>query len=215
MTWHLTELLREYAAPNVFNPWRDADPMDIIELAADARRMRLAEHFAVNPSWILVGEAPGYQGCHFSGIPFTNESLLCAGRVPRMGRTNRLTSRPIPWCEPSATIVWDALYANGIADQVVMWNAFPFHPHKIGNVYSNRTPSLAELKAAEPITRAILEHFAGVRMIAVGKTAAATLRRLDIHAFETVRHPAYGGAPEFREVLARIVGTTKKEFALI
>lgn len=198
-----------FSAPNVFNPWRHTDPLDARpELATGYRLANLLFHFDCSPRFLMIGEAPGYQGCHFSGVPFTNEALLLKGAVPRVKCPGRITTRPRPWCEPSATIVWNELHRNGIADCTVMWNAFAWHPHKPGEPYSNRAPTRAELAAGADVLRAVLNHFAGVPVVAVGRVAAAALDLLAVKVRATVRHPSMGGATQFREQIAAIAEPT-------
>ena len=100
-----------FRSPDVYNPWAQDDALDLPVAAAGpaARLARLKAHFAVDAELILVGEAAGYQGCHFSGLAFTNEKLLLQGSIPRVSIDGRITARPRPWCEPSATVVWGAL----------------------------------------------------------------------------------------------------------
>lgn len=206
MTGHIMDALKRFTSPGVFNPWRDSDPLDVAgRRAPDARIGRLVQHFRVNPSYLLIGEAPGYQGCHFSGVPFTNEALLCDGVIPRISRCERITTREKPWREPSATIVWNALRDHGIADDVVMWNAFAFHPHKPGDSMSNRAPTKTELQAGRGILRMVLKFFDGAQIVAVGKVAYAALRSLEYMPAACLRHPSMGGANAFRAGLARLV----------
>jgi len=202
---NLMTMIREFKSPNVFNPWNDSDPMDCWDAAANNRILRLLNHFNCIPQFILIGEAPGYQGCHFSGIPFTNEALLLEGLIPRAPILCRITSRPIPWREPSATIVWNQLYKLGIAQSTILWNAFAWHPHKPGQPYTNRAPTKQELLAGAPVLEAVLQYFHQARRIAVGRVAEAALRRLGVKDFDTVRHPSMGGANKFRVQLAEIV----------
>lgn len=192
------------AGPAVFNPWRDYDPMDLTELGWLARCERLVRHFLTRPKLLLVGEAPGYQGCHFSGVPFTSESLLCEGVIPRIDKCGRFTTRPRPWCEPSATIVWRELHRLGIAEKTVMWNAFAFHPHKPGKLYSNRAPTKEELSANRRILNMVVRHFRGARVVAIGNVAHKALADLG-YRVDKVRHPSMGGANEFRAGLAELV----------
>jgi hypothetical protein len=81
--------LTAFDAPGVFNPWRQADALDVevAPLAALARLVRLKFHFDCAPDFLLIGEAPGYQGCHFSGVPFANESPTPMAAFPRLGAT--------------------------------------------------------------------------------------------------------------------------------
>jgi uracil-DNA glycosylase len=195
----LLSRLCSFRSPNVFNPWGEDDPMDAAAGGAEARVERLRAHFDSWPRLILLGEAPGYQGCHFSGMAFTNERLILDGRIPRVSSAMRLTTRPRPWCEPSATIVWGSLHDLGLAERTVLWNAFAWHPHKPGNKLSNRTPAPKEVEEGLPVLRSLLEYFSGVPVIPVGQVAARTLSRLGIEALPPVRHPAMGGATAFRE----------------
>lgn len=201
---HIVRLLRHFQAEHVFNPWRQSDPLDAVKTAAAGRVARLRAHFACTPRLILVGEAPGYQGCHFSGIPFTNEKLLLQGAIPRVAIADRLTTRPRPWCEPSATIVWRTLHALGLAEHTILWNTFAWHPHRPGQPLSNRTPTRTEIDAGLAVLRAVLAHFDGVAVVPVGQVAGRTLAALGIAAHPPVRHPAMGGATAFAQGLTQI-----------
>lgn len=202
----LDELCR-FTAPNVFNPWRDSDPLDTGEQGASHRLARLAQHFNCTPRFLLIGEAPGYQGCHFSGVPFTNERLLLDGVVPRVPCQVRITRREPPWSEPSATVVWGALHKLAIAEDTVMWNAFPFHPHKPGEPMSNRKPTNAEVRGwGGQFLRAVIEKFHGAKVVAVGRVAESAIRYVTGKSPATVRHPSMGGANEFRAGIAVQVG---------
>lgn len=204
------EALRAFRAANVFNPWAERDPLDIADAARPGglgpagRLWRLEAHFAATPALVLLGEASGYQGCHFSGMPFTNEKLLLEGRIPRVTVAARLTTRPRPWCEPSATVVWGTLHALGLAERTVLWNAFAWHPFKPGMPYSNRAPTRDELEAGRAVLDGVLTAFACAKVVAVGKVAERTLRGLGREPDATVRHPSMGGANEFRAGLAAL-----------
>lgn len=194
-----------YEEPNVFNPWRQSDPLDNNDGPGN-RRIRLLSHFSCDePAYLLVGEAPGYQGCHFSGVPFTNEKLILDGRIPRLMRRERITTREKPWSEPSASIVWRVLHTLGIAEHTVMWNAFAWHPHKPGEPMSNRRPTTAEVVSNAGLLRAVVEHFRGARVVAVGGVAADIMRRIEIPLNGKVRHPSMGGAHEFEDGMGELV----------
>ena len=91
---------------------------------------------------LLIGEAPGYQGCRFSGIAFTSERSL-----PPAARTS---IRPEGWSEPSATIVHGALRDLGLEEATILWNACPFHPALPSGPLTNRTPTPADLVRGVP-----------------------------------------------------------------
>jgi uracil-DNA glycosylase len=192
--------------PAVFNPWSDRDAAtDAPGNGPSARRGRLIAHLSTSPQTVLIGEASGYQGCHVSGIPFTSERLLMAGAVPRVQLDRpRLSLRAIPWSEPSATTVWSTLHDLGIAQETVLWNAFPWHPHRTGSAHSNRTPTHGERARGLPVLSAFLSLFPAARVFAVGRQAEQAIAQCGIQAI-ALRHPSMGGATRFRDGLARAV----------
>ena len=182
----------------LFNPWRDACPHDAPGNGPAAKLDRLALHLDCNPEFILAGEAPGYQGCRYSGIAFTSERLLGEGAIPRIpALTGRLSTRRLPFSEPSATIVWKTLYRLGIADRTLLWNAMQLHPYRQDNLWSNRTPTHDEIKLGEPALRMLIATFPAARIVAVGKKSEGLLRDMGIPIAGSVRHPANGGATAF------------------
>lgn len=192
---------------DVFNPWTDRDPRyDAALNGPEARRERLRAHLSAEPALILIGEASGYQGCHVSGIPFTSERLLMAGAVPRVScGGQRLSTRHVPWSEPSATVVWGALHALGVAATTVLWNAFPWHPHRTGNLQSNRTPTRLERAQGLPALAALLRASPDAGVLAVGRHAQLALLEIGSGtvsinggaAVAALRHPSMGGARLF------------------
>jgi hypothetical protein len=193
----LVETLPSGAA-GLFNPWRDHCPHDAAGNGPVEKLDRLALHLDCNPEFILAGEAPGYQGCRYSGIAFTSERLLGEGAIPRIpASTSRLSTRRLPFSEPSATIVWKTLYRLGIADRTLLWNAMQLHPYRPDNLWSNRTPTPDEIKLGEPALRILIETFPASRIVAVGKKSEGLLRDMGIPIAGSVRHPANGGATAF------------------
>ena len=145
-----------------------------------ALRSRLAAYLERRRSapWLLVGEAAGYRGARVSGIPFTSERQL-TGAGP---------------AEASATVVHRVLAELGLEEQVLLWNVVPTHP---GTSCSNRRPTRAEVDAASPFLR---ELASTRRVVAVGRLAQSVL------GTPYVRHPAHGGAAEFRAGLQQLLG---------
>lgn len=146
------------------------------------RRERLRRYLEERStaSILLVGEAAGYNGARVSGIAFTSERQL-TGTGP---------------AEISATIVHRTLAALGIADDVLLWNLVPTHPHRPGVPFSNRRPTAAEIAAGLPFVERVAE---GRRVFAVGRLAQQAL------GAPYVRHPSHGGAAEFRATLAACI----------
>ncbi len=200
------QALQSFRSRDVFNPWAEPDSLDLEGspgAGPAARLRRLRKHFDVDARLVLIGEAAGYQGCHFSGLAFTNERLMLEGRIPRITVSGRFTSRPRPWCEPSATVVWGALHGLGLAASTVLWNSFAWHPYKAGSHYSNRAPTRDELEAGRDVLDGVLGTFGQAHIVAVGQVAGRSLRALGREPAAVLRHPSMGGANEFREGLRR------------
>ncbi len=194
------------ASSGLFNPWRDCCPHDAAGNGPAEKLDRLACHLDCDPEFILAGEAPGYAGCRYSGIAFTSERLLGEGAIPRIPvLSGRLSTRRLPFSEPSATIVWKTLCRLGIAERTILWNALQLHPHRPDNLWSNRTPTPAEIRLGEPALRMLIEAYPKARIIAVGKKSEGLLLGMGIPTAGSVRHPANGGATEFAAGLARLM----------
>jgi len=196
-----------FGMDSLFNPWRDLCVDDLRDNGPAAKLARLAAHLACEPEFILCGEAPGHLGCRHSGIAFTSERLLMEGAIPRVpAPSQRLTTRPLPFSEPSATIVWKALYRLGIAERTILWNALQLHPHRPGNRMTNRTPTSAEIALGKPALRILVKVFPSAKVVAVGKKAEGILREMCIVPAGMIRHPANGGATKFLTGLHSLVG---------
>jgi len=212
---NFVRLLKASPSGAVFNPWWEFDQENDIGPRTPAiRRKHLVAYFRERLSkarLAIVGEALGYRGGHFSGIPMTSERMLLgkqadivAGIKPR--RTSKPSVCPDGFSEPTATIVWGALLKIGVLpDEFVLWNAFPWHsfdPRR--GLLSNRRPNKLEQLSGRPVLKAFLELFPCEQIVALGKIAAAQLEQLGLNA-HCVRHPASGGARLFREQIAKIV----------
>ncbi|NLW80439.1 MAG: uracil-DNA glycosylase [Desulfovibrionales bacterium] len=213
-------LLDNAPAGAVFNPWRHRDPLhdagpDGPAIRRDQLRAYLGER--QKATLILLAEALGYQGGHFSGIAMTSERLLLGhlrhkGLGPEMvfadtpRRTSREDVRPDGFTEPTATIVWGAMHELGIDPRsVILWNAFPWHPYKPNKgLLSNRTPSEDEVLLGRPALLALKSLFPQAEVLAVGQKSAALLAAMGIAA-PALRHPANGGAGQFRSQLKKIL----------
>lgn len=167
------------------------------------RYARLKAHLDSSPALLMVGEAAGHLGLRRSGLAFSSEKLIMEGAIPRVSSSGqRITSRRLPFSEPSATIVWGALHQHGLAERTVLWNAFAWHPHEPGDGQTNRKPTKDELEAGKDVLIELVKSFDGVPIVAVGRTAELLLEKLGIQADGCIRHPANGGAIEFRKGIA-------------
>src|SRR5437868_13023078 len=205
----------------VFNPWWEVDEQnDVGHNAPAIRRNQLRAYLEerLGKSKVaIIGEALGYRGGHFSGIPMTSERILLGKKKgsgielehvfssikPR--RTSKPKSCPDGFSEPTATIVWSTLLRLGLKpQQFVLWNAFPWHsfdPRR--GLLSNRMPNVAERVAGVPVLKAFFELFPRKQVVALGKIAATHLEELGVYA-RSIQHPASGGAKLFRQHIAEL-----------
>jgi len=153
----------------------------------------------LNPLIIMIGEAPGYKGCKLTGIPFTSEEIMMSENhfglfgshtgYNVVGEHNKYAK------ENSSTIVWNTYLSNELCP--LMWNAFPFHPHKIDNQHSNRTPNKDEIEIGNNFLKTLLIEFPTIKYyVAVGNKADKCLDILGIKHIK-IRHPSMGGKQEF------------------
>ncbi len=192
----LFELLLAFHGPGVFNPYRDWDAALDRPGAPSLRRANLRcylELFA-GADYVLVGEAAGYAGCRFSGIPFTTEAQLLGPQpLPwAAGGEWAQSSLNGPWQERSAHIVWSAL---NVRRDCVLWNAFPWHPFR-DKPLSNRRPRTNELQQAADVLLYFLSLFPQAKVFAIGRVSQNTLAGLGIRA-AYIRHPSHGGQRDF------------------
>ena len=193
--------------PGVFNPWGQRSPYDTPAGGPVARRRHLRAHLTItDPVLLIVGEAPGYRGCRYSGIPFTDERKLLAGEVPRVAPPRaRLTTFPRSLAELTATIMWKALFDFGVAERTVFWSAFPWHPFRSPEQHTNRRPTTGELEGALPFLEETLARYPDARVATLGRVAEWSLARLGRSTSPVLRHPANGGATAFRTGLRRLL----------
>src|SRR5436190_3753870 len=195
---HFLRLLKKSPSGAVFNPWWEVDrENDIGRIAPIIRRQQLRAYVKERlgrAKLVVIGEALGYRGGHFSGIPMTSERMLLRkqrhiveGIKPR--RTSKPSVCPNGFSEPTATIVWGALLKIGVLpDEFVLWNAFPWHsfdPHR--GPLSNRMPNKTEQLSAQPVLKASLESLPSLQIVSLGTIAEAQPKHLSPNA-QSVRH---------------------------
>lgn len=190
----------------VFNPWRDHDERDKrARGAARLRRENMAAYLEArrkSARVVLLGEAPSHRGCRFTGIAFCSEMELVHKRDLVARKPLALTSRDAeakPMRERSAAVIWDELERAGCAHQVVLWNAFPWHPYQ-REVATNRRPRRSEVEHGRGPLAALLGCFPRpLEIFAVGKVAEEALGRWEeVRCAGYIRHPAQGGESRFR-----------------
>lgn len=224
-TDHLLTLLKDTPDGPFFNPWYQQDKTnDKSEEAPAIRRRQLQAYLEARmdrAKYLCIAEAVGYQGGHFTGVAMTSERILLGHHksvhgIPADGVFERLqpqrTSKPSlkkkGMTEPTATIMWKAIYNLGIDPfEVVLWNALAWHPYNPDEgMLSNRTPTDEELKQGYPSLKAFLSLFPDAQCIAVGRKCEQSLTNFGI-SYIPVRHPANGGAPKFRRQMKELVNS--------
>jgi uracil DNA glycosylase superfamily protein len=213
-------LLKQSPPGAVFNPWWQVDRQNDIGRNAPAiRRRHLGAYLHKRlgkVQLVVIGEALGYRGGHFTGIPMTSERILLgkketAGIKPEhvfssfnARRTSKREQCPDGFSEPTATIVWSSLLRLGLKpEEFVLWNAFPWHsfdPRR--GLLSNRMPNKSEQATGLSVLHAFLNLFPCEEIVALGNVAASQLKELNVESHR-VRHPASGGAKLFRQQIAK------------
>ena len=225
------EKLQAYHSELVFNPWSEFDAScDIGEKAPVIRSETFKRYLELrqNAKYLFIAEGLGYQGGHFSGIAITSERILL-GNHPDVDQKSVLgewdyaktrTSDPNSpllnnsqkqkgFNEPTDTAVWNALNRHGLAAfDVILWNIFPFHPYKEGNLLSNRTPTNAELDEGIEYAKMLMELVPNMEVVAIGQKAANTLKNFGVDC-KPVPHPSMGGANRFKAAVAEIFANEK------
>lgn len=185
----------------LFNQYNDINTSVDLPNADRIRRENLRNYlhsFPERPDIVVIGEAPGWRGCRFSGVPFTSEAQLCSGDIPFEGFQS--SKGAMPYSESTATVFWKQMLPYH--PRFFAWNCIPFHPYEYDNILSNRTPKKEILVYIELFSE-ILSCIRPKRVVAVGRSAGRTLAKVGFSC-SYVRHPSHGGANAFSEGIIRI-----------
>jgi len=163
------------------------------------------------PKSLMVMEAPGYRGCRLTGIPVTSRKVMLEG-VPELkllGTDQGFQNVDDEgfediYGEQSATIVWTTLAQLGHTP--LIWNTFPFHPHKKDKPRTNRRPRKSEMRQGGELFHSLLDLFEIKQIIAIGNVAHETLSEFELESVK-VRHPAQGGKNDFVAGLTQYLRT--------
>lgn len=195
----ITRLSQAKTADDAYNEYAPTNPNNAI------RRENLARYLGrmleIKPQTLLVMEAPGYRGCRLTGVPVTSRKVLLEG-VPELdmfgeerGYQNVVeTGFERVYGEQSATIVWSTLAQLGVIP--LIWNTFPFHPHKSDQPLTNRKPRKPETQLGATFLTTLMDIYQPKQVIAIGNVAYDTLTTLAVDCVK-VRHPAQGGKNDF------------------
>lgn len=189
---------------DAFNPYSDVCSDFDRPDAAAIRRANLTAALdaaltkGVDSVWIA--RDLGYRGGRRTGLALTDEVHLGA-HASLLGTEGfqRSTLGPVA-AERTATVIWRMLIE--IRRPVFLWNVFPLHPHEPGHPMTNRSHTRSERHACRHVLVTLLNLLSPQSVLAIGRDAEMAMADLGIPA-KQVRHPSYGGQPEF------IAGITK------
>lgn len=175
----------------VYNPYENEYALNNLK--------RYFDHFLNNPfRYILIGEAPGHDGCRWTGIPFTSGHVIrnCKHRIFSQDNSDYCLEKVIK--ESTATVVWE--YLSEIEELPLFWNSFPFHPHAENNCNNNRLPGKNEIKEGAEYLNLIFEIFSKKTVYSLGRVSEKTMK-VNFPALKSnyIRHPSRGGKPKFIE----------------
>lgn len=188
----------------VFNPYADYCSLHDQENAAAIRGKNLSCYldyqFQHKPKQLWLAEAGSYNGLRRTGIPLVPETVL---------ETEGQYYDWIQSCHKATTSRAKAGYTNKIIWQEAikqeklpfLWNAIMAQPYLATDPSKNRTPTITELKNYVPIIMQLQEIFQFETIICIGRRAGRILQIVELpHTY--VRHPAQGGAKEFKTSIA-------------
>ncbi|WP_312414320.1 uracil-DNA glycosylase [Shinella sp.] len=189
---------------NAFNPYSDEDADHDLPGAAATRCENLRKVIdaslgtGVDSMWIA--RDLGYRGGRRTGLALTDEVHLSA-HAAMMGIDELVRSTGGPAVsERTAGVVWDMLAA--VDRKVFLWNVFPLHPHDAGAPMSKR-------HATRFLMEWLVDALRPRQLVAIGRDAQAALADLGFDA-ACVRHPSYGGQPEFIHGVSRLYSLPTK-----
>ncbi len=219
-------LLKESPKVEVFNPWWEVDfEHDQHNDSYKVRQQNLRAYFSERlgkVQYIMLAEALGYQGGHFTGIPMTSERLLLGELAEKQlfanhvftgkhQRTSKERLNQKGFNEPTATIVWSELVRFNLTHKTILWNSFPWHPYKKQSGFlSNRTPNPLERRVGREVLNYLIAQFPNVSLLAIGRQAQQQLAEIGISSIG-LRHPAHGGARLFRNQLQDLMAGRSEE----
>jgi hypothetical protein len=206
-----------------FNPYNSGEAEND-QIRRSNLKLYLNHMFTRKPSVIIVGEAPGYRGCHWTGIPISSEvaimdkSHIFFSQIQGLCVVEDVTKKARkPYGESTATVMWKFVDSLLRDDTPLFWNSFPFHPHKMDDPLSNRTPKNDELEELSWSLTKMFEIYPSIKtVIALGRKAEkvlGTMKELKEMglSFTYVRHPSQGGKNECEKGLKSVLGKRKSE----
>jgi hypothetical protein len=191
--------LRELRFENVFNPYSDRCYVHDVDDAPARRTKALLElleaavQAEVDALWI--GRDLGHRGGRRTGLALTDDVHLTIHATRWNLSIERATTGSMI-AERTAAVIWSLLAL--VPAPVFLWNVFPLHPHEANDPFTNRSHRPHERAAGEALLAELIAMLRPRRIVAIGndaaKAGARTSGNIEVHQ---VRHPSYGGQPEF------------------
>ena len=200
--------IQELKFENVFNPYADRCSVHDLSDAPYRRAQALLElleaavETEVDAFWI--GRDLGYRGGRRTGLALTDDMHLAVHALRWNVSIERATTGSLV-AERTAAVIWSMLALVPAA--VFLWNVFPFHPHEPDDPFSNRAHRPHERAVGEELLAQLVVMLRPRRLVAIGNDAAKAASRIaGITAVMHVRHPSYGGQPEFIRQIRDLYG---------
>jgi len=195
----LVSLTKRKSSEIVFNQYEDEEILNNLKVYFNYLIQN--KHDVLNV--LMIGEAPGYRGCRLTGIPFTSGVVIKNAKHKIFKQIGSEIKLHQVVSENTATILWDFL-GNGRLIPI-LWNVFPFHPHKRNMLESNRKPDVQELKEGKKYLKIVYDIFKPKKLCSVGRVGEITLRELfPGEEIIYIRHPSRGGKKYFINKMLKI-----------
>jgi uracil-DNA glycosylase len=205
-------LVADLRFDNAFNPYADTcvdfDMPDAVAIRRSNLTKAVDAALTTGVESVWVARDLGYRGGRRTGLALTDEAHLNAHAALLGAEDLRRSTRGPVVAERTATVIWRMLMQIG--KPVFLWNVFPLHPHEPGRPMTNRSHTRAERQACRHIMVTLLDLLAPKAVLAIGRDAQTAMADLDIVA-KQVRHPSYGGQPEFIDGVSAHYGLQKRE----
>lgn len=190
LTHLLTKLSKRKSSETVYNQYANKDVLNNLKLY-------LEYLMQTTPTALLVGEAPGHLGCAITGIPFASGEILMNSKHKFFVSNRKHFKLEKELHENTATAFWN-IFENQKSLPII-WNAFPFHPHKKNILSSNRTPIRDEIEEGKEYLEMLYEIFKPDKLIGIGRKGERALNRMNFKGkISCVRHPSHGGCFVFQ-----------------
>lgn len=194
----LGKLSKRKSTETVFNPYKDKKILNNLR----EYLLYLKKH---NTSILLVGESPGYNGCRWTGIPFTSGDMVRNSKHKMFKKIGERIFLKRVVKENTGTIMWEFLGKDKPVP--ILWNSFPFHPHKEGKPESNRKPSSSEVQEGIEYLKMIYDIFEPDTIYSLGRVGEKILKTTFLEKeIKYIRHPSRGGKNGFVQGMEFIYG---------